>query len=278
MAGRFAPTPTSPLHVGNLRTALGAWLAARSSGRAFRLRVDDLDHDGPIVYQSARTKAYEAALETVRPDVYECFCSRREIALAAQAPHASDGLRPYPGTCRHLTPGERAALRRHRAPALRIRADGATVSFRDLVAGPVAGVVDDFVVRRGDGVFAYNFAVVVDDAFQGVDQVVRGDDLASSAVRQAWLARRLGVAVPQYAHLPLAVGPTGRLAKRDGALSLARLLGEGWTIRRLVALLARSLGLAVGDEATPAGLVEGFDWARLPRQPWLVDLDSTPPG
>jgi len=135
MAGRFAPTPTSPLHVGNLRTAVAAWLAARSSGRAFRLRVDDLDHarlaaaegvaagqladlaalglthDGPIVCQSARTAAYEEALDQIRPQLYECFCSRREIALAAQAPHASDGLRPYPGTCRDLTRAERAARR-----------------------------------------------------------------------------------------------------------------------------------------------------------------------
>jgi len=297
MAGRFAPTPTAPLHLGNLRTAVAAWLAARSSGREFKLRVDDLDHaritaapgvaagqladlaalglrhDGPVVYQSARTAAYEAALAELDADLYECFCSRKEIALAAQAPHASDGLRPYPGTCRDLTDAERAARRRQRPPALRVRADAARLAVPDRVAGTIAGVVDDFVVRRGDGVFAYNFAVVVDDAFQGVDQVVRGDDLASSAVRQAWLARRLGLAVPEYAHLPLAVGRHGRLAKREGAADLARLRADGWTVPRLVAFIGRSLGLPAGDEATVEDLVDTFDWARLPRQPWVVDVD-----
>ncbi|MDR1807759.1 MAG: tRNA glutamyl-Q(34) synthetase GluQRS [Propionibacteriaceae bacterium] len=299
MAGRFAPTPTSDLHVGNLRTALAAWLAARADGREFRLRVEDLDrdriaaaagtaerqladlaalgltHDGPVVWQSDRTPAYEAALAALGGRVYECFCSRQEIALAAQAPHAADGLRPYPGTCRDLTEAERARRRRHRSPALRVRANGAEVTLDDRLAGRVTGVVDDFVVRRGDGLFAYNFAVVVDDAFQGVDQVVRGDDLLSSAVRQAWLAQQLGLPIPEYAHVPLAVAPGGgRLAKRDGAIGLARLAADGWTIPRIVAWLGRSLGLEAADEATAADLVDQFNWSKIPRGEWVVAMGS----
>jgi glutamyl-tRNA synthetase len=295
MAGRFAPTPTGVLHAGNLRTAVAAWLAARASGREFRMRVEDLDRDriaaaagvadrqladltalgitweGEVVWQSDRTPAYEAALETIRDITYECFCSRREIALAVQAPHAGDGFRPYPGTCRNLTPAERAAKRRLRSPALRVRADGAAEAITDKLAGRVAGVVDDFVVRRGDGLFAYNFAVVVDDAFQGVDQVVRGDDLLTSALRQAWLARRLGVKLPEYAHLPLAAGPDGaRLAKRDGAIGLDYLHGLGWSTARVVGWLARSLGVDAPEEAELAGLAGGFAWDRVPREIWTV--------
>ncbi|MDR1513504.1 MAG: tRNA glutamyl-Q(34) synthetase GluQRS [Propionibacteriaceae bacterium] len=297
MAGRFAPTPTSALHVGNLRTALAAYLAARSTGREFKLRVEDLDHarieaagelaagqlrdlatlglvhDGPVVRQSGRAGAHEAALAALGDQVYECFCSRREIALAAHAPHAADGLRPYPGTCRDLSPSRRDELRRHRSPALRVCADAAEATVLDALAGEVTGVVDDFVVRRGDGVFAYNFAVVVDDGFQGVDQVVRGDDLLSSAPRQAWLARQLGLPVPEYGHVPLAVaGDGGRLAKRDGAISLERLLAQGWTVGRVVAWLARSLGLDCPDDVDVADLVGLFDWANVPRDPWVVEF------
>jgi glutamyl-tRNA synthetase len=295
MAGRFAPTPTSDLHLGNLRTALAAWLAARSSGRRFRLRVEDLDrdriaaagpiaarqlddlaalgltHDGPVVWQSARTAAYEKALERLDGLTYECFCSRQEIARATVAPHGDDGLRPYPGTCRDLSAAERAERRRSRPPALRVRAEGAVVALTDQLAGPTSGTVDDFVIRRGDGLFAYNFAVVVDDACQGVDQVVRGADLLSSALRQAWLARQLGLAVPQYAHLPLAVAPDGgRLAKRDGAIGLARLRRRGWSVGQVVALLARSLGLDCPEQATAAEMVTGFDWSKLPATEWIV--------
>jgi glutamyl-tRNA synthetase len=306
MAGRFAPTPTSTLHLGNLRTALGAWLMARSSGREFRLRVEDLDparsaaapgvaksqlldlgrlgltFDGPILWQSQRTAAYETALAELGDQVYECYCSRREIAEAAQAPHGADGSRPYPGTCRDLSPGERVELRRHRPPALRVRAEAAEVAFTDLVAGPQSSVVDDFVVRRGDGVFAYNFAVVVDDAAQGVDQVVRGDDLLSSTPRQIWLGRRLGWATPDYAHLPLAIGPDGqRLAKRDRAVGLDRVLAAGWTGGQVLAGLAHSLGVEVaGWTATAADLVERFNLDRVPRSEWIVDpgVWTRPPG
>ena len=294
MAGRFAPSPTSELHVGNLRTALLAWLFARSSGRDFLVRIEDLDqarvaaaagvaerqladlaalgidHDGEVVRQSHRQPLYEAALE--RLDVYECYCSRREIAESAQAPQG-DSDRPYPGTCRDLTQAERAAKRAVRPAALRVRAGGATWTVTDELYGRVTREVDDFVLRRGDGTYAYNLAVVVDDGAQGVDQVVRGDDLLSSAPRQAWLAHQLGITPPAYAHVPLAVGPDGRrLAKRDGAVTMTDLAALGVTPAEVLARLAASLGLTEVDETvTPDSLLDRFDPAALPRDPWVVD-------
>ena len=293
MAGRFAPSPTSELHVGNLRTALLAWLFARSSGRDFLVRIEDLDqarvaaaagvaerqladlaalgidHDGEIVRQSERLPLYAAALE--RLEVYECYCSRREIAESAQAPQG-DSDRPYPGTCRDLTEAERAAKRAVRPAALRVRAGGATWTVTDELYGRVTREVDDFVLRRGDGTYAYNLAVVVDDGAQGVDQVVRGDDLLSSAPRQAWLADQLGITPPTYAHVPLAVGPDGlRLAKRDGAVTMTDLAALGVTPAEVLAKLAASLGLAEVDEmVTLDSLLDRFDPATLPRDPWVV--------
>ena len=293
MAGRFAPSPTSDLHLGNLRTALLAWLFARSTGRDFLLRIEDLDqvrvaaaagvaerqladlaalgidHDGDVVRQSERLALYEAALS--RLDVYECYCSRKEIAESGQAPHG-DGHRPYPGTCRNLTEAERAAKRGERPPALRVRAGGVTWTATDALYGPVTGVVDDFVLRRGDGTFAYNLAVVVDDGVQGVDQVVRGDDLRSSVPRQAWLSHRLGFTPPTYAHVPLAVGLDGRrLAKRDGAVTLTDLTGLGVTPAEVLTMLSASLGLArPGERVTPAGLLDRFDPGAISHAPWVV--------
>ena len=301
MAGRFAPSPTSDLHLGNLRTALLAWLFARSTGRSFLLRIEDLDqarvaaaagvaerqladlaalgidHDGDVVRQTERVALYEAALS--RLDVYECYCSRREIAESARAPHG-DGHRPYPGTCRDLTEAERAAKRLERPAALRVRAGGITWTATDALYGPVSGLVDDFVLRRGDGTFAYNLAVVVDDGVQGVDQVVRGDDLRSSVPRQAWLAHRLGFVAPTYAHVPLAVGPDGRrLAKRDGAVTMTDLAGLGVTPPEVLTALAASLGLAgPGERVTPTGLLDRFDPAALPRSPWVVTPGRSQPS
>lgn len=293
MAGRFAPSPTSRLHLGNLRTALVAWLMARSTGRRFWLRIEDLDtarvaaapevargqiadlralgldFDGEPVWQSRRLPRYAEAVGLL--DTYECYCTRREIAEAASAPHA-DGYRPYPGTCLRLNEAERADRRRVRPPAIRVRAGGATETVTDEWAGAVTGVVDDFVVRRNDGVPAYNLAVVVDDVAQGVDQVVRGDDLLSSSPRQAWLTRQLGGRVPHYAHVPLAVGPTGqRLAKRDGAVTLADLAANGVRADEVLARLGTSLELcAPGEPVTARTLLARFDPARLPREPWVV--------
>lgn len=299
MAGRFAPSPTSDLHLGNLRTAMVAWLLARTSDREFRLRIEDLDtsrvaaapqvaqrqvanlaaiglgFDGEVVWQSERLDVYADAV--ARLDTYPCYCTRREIAEAASAPHG-DGYRPYPGTCLRLSADRRAELAATRRPALRVRAEGASSTIHDLWAGDVTATVDDFVVVRNDGVPAYNLAVVVDDLAMGIDQVCRGDDLLSSAPRQAWLARQLGGDVPGYAHVPLAVNRAGRrLAKRDGAVTLADLTSLGWTPTQVRGLLAHSLGLAAsGETVTMVELLDRFDAVVLPREPWLVDPSGYP--
>lgn len=270
MRGRFAPSPTGTLHLGNLRTALLAWLFARSAGSAFLMRMEDLDEgrvrpgyaeeqladlaaigidwDGPVEYQSARTALYADALERLRSDglVYECYCTRAEIREASSAAHGPLPEGAYPGTCLHLSDAELAEKRASgRPPALRVRADAAIVGFEDRLLGHVEGMVDDFVVRRGDGAFAYNLAVVVDDAAQGVEEVVRGNDLADSTPRQLWLARALGLPEPAYAHVPLVLGPDGaRLAKRHGDVTLREV---GPDAAR--AFFASSLGLPSLDPA-----------------------------
>jgi glutamyl-tRNA synthetase len=285
-AGRFAPSPSGDLHVGNLRTALLAWLWARRSGRAFLVRVEDLDRvrpgaerrqladltdlgldwDGPPVHQSERLDLYAAAIDRLRDAgrVYECFCTRREVQDAPAAPHHPPGA--YPGTCRDLTDAERAAKRAQRPAALRLRAEVSSFPVTDELLGRYAGAVDDFVLRRGDGVPAYNLAVVVDDAAQGIDQVVRGDDLLASAPRQAYLATLLGAAPPTYVHVPLALNHAGlRLAKRDGAVTYAELRAAGIDV---LALIAGSLGLT---GSTPAQLLATFEPGRLPTEPWVFD-------
>lgn len=289
-AGRFAPSPTGDLHVGNLRTALLAWLFARSTGRGFLMRVEDLDRsragsaerqladlaaigldwDGPTVQQTDRLPLYSSAIDRLTQEglVYECFCTRREIAEAPSAPHSPPGA--YAGTCRNLTAEERAERRRTRPAALRLRAAVSEWTVRDEQLGDHTGVVDDLVLRRGDGMIAYNLAVVVDDAAQGVDQVVRGDDLLPSTPRQVYLQHLLDLPTPQYAHVPLVLGPTGqRLAKRDGAVTLADLADRGIGPQRVLAVLADSLGL--GSATTPRELLLRFDPATLPRQAWSLD-------
>jgi glutamyl-tRNA synthetase len=281
MIGRFAPSPTGNLHLGNLRTALLAWLFARSAGGRFLMRIEDLDSgrvrpgmeerqladlaalgidwDGPVVRQSDRRSLYEEALEQL--DTYPCFCTRAEIREAASAPHGPTGA--YPGTCRDLSAAERVVRGALGRPqALRVRAHGARVEVEDLMLGSVSGAVDDFVVRRGDGAYAYNLAVVVDDAEQGIDQVVRGEDLADSAPRQAWLARTLGLPVPEYVHVPLVLGPDGaRLAKRHGPVTMSA---------HALQWIAASLGLR---GSTAAELLEQFDPARLPTEPTVFRRD-----
>lgn len=283
-AGRFAPSPSADLHVGNLRTAILAWLFARSTGRRFLIRIEDLDDrthpeiaqrqladlasigltwDGQPEWQSTHPDRYDSVIDDLaaRDLVYECFCSRREIQSAPRAPHAPEGA--YPGTCRALTAARRAEkLSAGRAPALRLRSGVAEYTVADLLHGQYTGAVDDFVLRRGDGVAAYNLAVVVDDDHGGVDQVVRGDDLLASSPRQAYLASVLGYPQPVYAHVPLAVNADGkRLAKRDGAVSLADL-----GVRRAFAVITESLGCPAGDMGE---LLDRFDPARLPRTPWV---------
>lgn len=299
--GRFAPSPSGALHVGNLRTALLAWLFARSTGSAFLLRVEDLDPvssrvehehsqladlaalgiewDGPVVRQSDRRDAHEEAIATLDAAglLYPCFCSRREVAEAVQAPHEELPDGAYPGTCRQLTRAERSEREAAgRPPSLRLRAGAARVAVHDELAGAHTGVVDDVVVRRGDGTPSYNLAVVVDDGAQGVEEVVRGDDLLASTPRQVHLAHLLDVAPPRYAHVPLVLGPDGRrLAKRHGAISLAQLAGRGVSAQHVLDELATSLGLAAPRERVQAAkLVERFDPTAVPRQPWRTDPAS----
>ncbi|HET8756825.1 MAG TPA: tRNA glutamyl-Q(34) synthetase GluQRS [Solirubrobacteraceae bacterium] len=279
--GRFAPSPTGTLHLGNLRTALLAWLFARSAGARYLVRMEDLDTgrvkpgvdteqladlaaigldwDGEVVYQSQRLDRYAAALAQLRAAgrVYECFCTRAEIRAAASAPHGPLPEGAYPGTCLRLTEAELAERRASgRPPALRVRADAERVTFTDRLLGRQEGVVDDFVVQRNDGTPAYNLAVVVDDAAQGIGEVVRGADLVDSTPRQLYLARLLGLSEPRHAHVPLVLGPDGaRLAKRHGDVTLREVdpaAARDW--------MARTLGL---DSLDPGA----FDPATLNREP-----------
>ncbi|CAN5735617.1 hypothetical protein BH24ACT5_BH24ACT5_31350 [soil metagenome] len=225
-----------------------------------------VDWDGPVLRQSERFDAYEAALDhlTAAGLTYECFCSRREVREAAAAPHGS-GERIYPGTCRNLTESARARRRAERPPALRFRAAGDVIAFEDLIAARFAAPTHDIVLRRNDGVPAYNLAVVVDDAAQGVDEVVRADDLLGSTPSQIAVQRALGLATPSYAHVPLVVGDTGvRLAKRDGAITLADLQESGWTPAAVRRALAASLGLkSTAELMTPTELIDRVDLARF---------------
>ncbi|MGB9013427.1 MAG: tRNA glutamyl-Q(34) synthetase GluQRS [Aeromicrobium sp.] len=283
-AGRYAPSPSGDLHIGNLRTAVLAWLFARSTGREFLMRVEDLDRvrpgsekrqladlaalgldwDGPVVRQSERVHLYSDAVSDLqaRGMLYECFCSRREIREATSAPHHTPGL--YPGTCRQLSEGERTQRRRERPAALRLRSQVEQGTVVDLLHGSFTGPVDDVVLVRGDGVPSYNLAVVVDDSHQGIDQVVRGDDLLDSSPRQSHLAGLLDLTTPTYAHVPLVLNTSGqRLAKRDGAVTLRDLTSAGVDP---FAAIAASLGL---DGHTPADLLEVWDPRFLPRDPWV---------
>src|SRR3954464_3051111 len=299
--GRFAPSPTGTLHVGNLRTALLAWLFARSQDARFLMRVEDLDTgrgrrgprarpgrvrgergarqlddlraigldwDGDVVRQSERQEHYEDALERLDAAglLYRCWCTRAEIREAASAAHGERPEGASPGTCLQLTTAEIAEREAGgRPPAWRVRADGARVTFTDRLCGETSGEVDDFVVRRNDGAYAYNLAVVVDDADQGVGEVVRGADLLDSTPRQLWLAARLGAPVPRHAHVPLMLGADGtRLAKRHGAVTLADRAAIGEDADDVRAYLASTVGLAKpGEHVTPAELVERFSPAML---------------
>ena len=311
--GRFAPSPTGELHAGNARTALLAWLWARSEKGGFTLRVEDLDRprckpglaerqllelsflgldwdEGPLAgspeeeigergpyRQSRRSAIYDAAIDRLREagHVYECFCSRAQIkALSeASAPHgpADEGPR-YPGICANLSEAEREEKRKLRAPALRLRVPPGPIEFVDEIQGlqrfDPRSEVGDFVLRRFDGIHSYQLAVVVDDAAMGCDQVLRGADLLSSTARQILLYRMLGAKVPRFAHAPLMHGPPGpdgqpqRLSKRAGAETLSAMRERGDDPRRLVAMLARSLGLTDREAVSPGELLAGFSLRR----------------
>ncbi len=287
LTGRYAPSPTGPLHLGNLRTALLAWLFARASGSAFRVRVEDvdtgrsrerfvaeqladlaalgLDWDGPVVRQSERGALYTEALDALdaQDRVYPCWCTRAEIREASAAPHGALPEGAYPGTCSRLTAPQRAERERSGRPAaLRVRAGAAEVMVVDRLLGPITGVVDDLVLKRTDGDWAYNLAVVVDDHEQGIEEVVRGADLLETTPRQVWLHGAFGFGPPPaYAHVPLLLGPDGRrLAKRHGAVTLADRAALGQSPSEVRAELAASVGLQEpGERLTPAQLVDRFD-------------------
>lgn len=305
--GRYAPSPSGDLHIGNLRTALLAWLFARSTGRTFLLRVEDLDRerssnaarlrqiadlyaigvtwDGTVVRQSERDAAYVETLAglTAGGHTYECYCTRREIREAVGAPQGPLGEGAYPGTCAQLTDTERATRRRvaGRPPTIRLRGDGACYRVRDVLHPAYEGPVHDVVLRRFDDAIAYNLAVVVDDIAQGVDQVVRGDDLLSSTPTQLHLTALLGGIPAEYAHVPLVLSADGqRLAKRDNAVTLRDLAAAGAPVDRVRRAILRSLGAAISDDTAPLDQLAGsFRPTLLPLEPWLFDPgqpESTP--
>ena len=306
MRGRFAPSPSGSLHLGNLRTALVSWLQTRAAGGVWLVRIEDLDRvtsspeheasqladlaalamhsERPVVRQSDRFALYHDAIATLQRmgRVYECYCSRREIREAAQAPHqerhgqegSGADSDAYPGTCRELSARRLGELRAAgRPPALRLRSEGERFAIDDLIAGHYEGAADDVVVQRNDRVPAYNLAVVVDDAAQGITHVTRGGDLLASAPRQRLLQQLLQVPEPRYAHVPLVLGADGtRLAKRHGAVTLADLAATGVSAQQVLTLLLASLGVATGNET---GNENGhrFRIEDVPRQPWACTPD-----
>ncbi|HET6281626.1 MAG TPA: glutamate--tRNA ligase family protein [Polyangia bacterium] len=293
MKGRYAPSPTGAIHLGNARTALVAWLAARGQGSGFVMRIEDLDRpriapggeerllddlrwlgitwdEGPDVggpagpyRQSERTARYDATISELlaKGRAYLCACSRADVARAASAPHGDDDEGPrYPGTCRGRDPAAvtEQAAKRGRRPSVRF-------------CGTPEGV-DDFVLRRADGVAAYQLAVVVDDAAMGIEEVVRGADLLTSTPRQLGLYQALGLPAPVFAHVPLVLSQGGeRLAKRTRPLSIAALRERGVPADVAVGALAASAGLcAPGDRVTPAALVSAFSFEKLPPEPVVI--------
>lgn len=301
--GRFAPTPSGRMHLGNLFCGLLAWLAAKKENGSMVLRIEDLDPQRsrkefsdimqqellwfgltweqggdlggphPPYYQSQCGDIYRQALKQLREKglVYPCFCSRAELH-AANAPHFSDGRYLYAGTCRNLTPQQQQEKAKQKHPALRVRVPDAEISFCDLLYGQqsenLSQEAGDFLICRADGVFAYQLAVVVDDLRMGVTQVVRGCDLLGSTARQIWLAQQLGAQqVPEYGHVPLLLGSDGsRLSKRDGALSLDSLRSR-YTPQQILGKLAWLAGLIDRPQvASLPELVEEFDWKKLPKQ------------
>ncbi len=299
VVGRFAPSPSGRMHLGNLWSCLLAWLAARSAGGQMVLRLEDLDPDrcrqtycdqvmadlewlgldwdNTPVYQSRRTELYAQAFRQLeeRGLIYPCYCTRAE-RLAASAPHRSDGVQIYSGRCRRLTREEREELGKTRHPAWRVAVPAEEITFRDRLQGDYTELLSrdcgDFILRRSDGVYAYQLAVVVDDALMGVTQVVRGRDLLDSTPRQCWLQESLGYDRPEYGHIPLLCAGDGRrLAKRDRDQELTA-LKERYTAQELVGRLACLAGLLDRPEPmTPRELIPLFAWEKLPREDIRVD-------
>lgn len=300
--GRFAPSPSGRMHLGNALCALLAWLFARSQGGSIVLRTEDLDPqrcrleyalqmeedfrwlgldwdeggslsgEATEYFQSRRSAFYENCLEILRQkvEIYPCFCTRAELH-AAQAPHFSDGRFLYSGRCYHLTEEQREVLAKSRRPALRIHVPKEIISFQDGLLGPcledVSTECGDFILRRSDGVFAYQLACACDDGAMGVTQVVRGRDLLSSTPQQIYLLRLLGYPEPRYYHIPLLLSPDGiRLSKRDKALDLGE-LRRRYSPQELIGLLAFLCGLLPQPEpASPQELLSVFDPANIKRE------------
>ena len=291
VTGRFAPTPSGRLHLGNVLCAMLAYLSARSAGGRFLLRIEDVDiprcprslaaaciedltwlgfnWDEPPLYQSERGAVYQQHLDrlTAMGRVYPCFCTRAQLH-AAQAPNLGDHEPVYHGACARLTPEEIAARSMTRSPALRLRVPQETVAFTDGHYGPFAEQLardcGDYIIRRSDGLWGYQLAVVVDDALTGVTQVVRGRDILFSTPRQIELFRALGYDVPQFFHIPLLTDSAGRrLAKRDRDLDLTA-LAKRHTPQEILGMLAFACGLQ--EEPRPMrleALLPLFDWAKV---------------
>ncbi len=298
--GRFAPSPTADLHLGNLRTALLAWLQARSRGAEFLLRIEDLDRgrvrdglaerqledlraigldwDGDPVRQCDRIELYEAALERFHNLglVYRCFCSRRDISEAASAAHGDHPEGLYPGTCTLLS--QTASQQRADAGeefALRLRCGQRVHTITDTRHGPISRPLDDIVLVRRDGAFAYNLAVVVDDGDQVIGEVVRGDDLLASTTDQAHLFALLSLPEPIWTHVPLILGPGGgRLAKRDGAVTMSDLAQKGVSREAIQRWLLASLGLEPPTQGGLDRLADGFDLTAVPADPVIFEPDQ----
>jgi len=305
VVGRLAPSPTGTQHVGNARTYLIAWLSARSQGGRVVLRIEDLDGprvkpgavetafndlrwlglewDGEPMIQTQRLSHYRAAFERLQSMelVYPCTCTRADIERAASAPHAEHEGPIYPGTCAHRGVADAARLT-DRPYAWRLRVGNDTITFDDRFRGRTSlnlhDIGGDFVVWRSEGIPAYQLAVVVDDAAQGVTEVIRGDDLVPSTPRQLLVYRLLGLPPPSFAHVPLVVRPDGRrLAKRHGDVHLANLRRFGVSPQALLGLLAWSCGWI--DRIEPIALtdlVARFGWAAIPHDPFVLTPDMVP--
>ncbi|MDA0666325.1 MAG: tRNA glutamyl-Q(34) synthetase GluQRS [Planctomycetota bacterium] len=301
VVGRLAPSPTGVLHLGNARSFLLAWLSVRAQGGQLLMRIEDLDGprirkgaeqeclqdlewlgldwDGPLVRQSERASHYDEALDRLlqQGQAYACTCSRKEVELAASAPHAGEEGPVYPGTCRNKNlPRETAEA------AFRFLVPAGEVTFQDGLCGScsveVTKDLGDFVIYKRDGEAAYQLAVVVDDVAMGVTEVLRGDDLLTSAARQLQVGEALGYTMPRYVHVPLVVGEDGRrLAKRHGDTSLRAFREQGVSAETILGWLAWSCGLQ--NDASPcraAELIDDFHIAKLPPKQvvWNGDLKA----
>lgn len=310
VTGRFAPTPSGRMHLGNVFCSLLSWLSARSQGGRVILRIEDLDSEraprayaglleedlrwlgldwdeggsaggpnGPY-FQSQRTEIYRKYFRKLEDMglLYPCFCSRTELH-SAEAPHRSDGRFLYTGRCRNLTPEEAALRARTRKPAARIRVPEEWVAFDDLHYGPQRELLSrdcgDFILRRADGVFAYQLAAALDDVLMGVTEVVRGSDLLSSSPRQIWLQSLWGFSPPRYGHIPLLAAEDGRrLSKRDGDLDLGALRQRVTGPEAVLGLLAWLAGLLDRPEPVKAAeLIPEFSWEKIPKEDILVSRE-----